>query len=238
MALADLVAQNILQIVVEQFEVQLEYAVQPENGVVVERREVLDQLRGRVGVRALGKLDVGHADHVLEQIVRVAEQRLVLADEVVVDRARPAQPVNGRPVLVEHRVPRVGHELGELGERHVVAVPQRPLGRVRPVPLDNAPAEPRLEVPRAVVPLLQLVPVRGQQPLERVPDEQELGVRVQHVGGPRGRVVAQPVQRARLVRHVGRYLRQVGPLERRRGAAGQHHQHSFPVGARDLNAMW
>lgn len=234
-ALAHFVAEDVLQVVVEQLEVELERAVQPEHGVVVQRREVLDQLRGRVGVGTLREPDVvGSAHHVPEQVVRVLDQRLVLADEVVVDGARPAQPVDRGPVLVEHRVPGVGHERGELGERHVVAVPQRPFGGVGPVPPDDPPAEPRLEVPGAVlVPLLQLVPIRGQQPLERVPDEQELCVRGQHVGRPGRRIVAQPVQRAGLVHHVRRNLRQVRRAARPR-VPGQHHEHPFPVGASHL----
>jgi len=228
--LSDFVAQNVLQIVIEQFEVGLERAVQPEYGFVAQRREVLDELRGRVGVRALRELHVRRADHVLEQVVRVLEQGLVFADEVVVDGARPAQPVDGRPVFVEHGVPGVGHELGELGERHVVAVPQRLLGGVGPVPFHDAPPESGLKVPGTVVPLFQFVPVRGQQPLERVPHEQELRVRGQHVGGAPGRVIAQPVQRARFVHHVGRDLRQVGGAV----AARQRHEHPFPIGARHL----
>lgn len=73
-ALAHFVAENVLQVVVEQLEVELERAVQPEHGVVVQRREVLDQLRGRVGVGTLREPDVvGRAHHVSEQVVRVLD---------------------------------------------------------------------------------------------------------------------------------------------------------------------
>lgn len=205
--LAHFVAKDVLQVIVEQLEVELKRAVQPEHGVVVQRCEVFDQLRRRVGVGTLWKPDVSRTHNVPEKVVRVLEQRLVFADKVVVDHARPAQPVDGRPMLVEHRVTGVGHKRGELGERYVVAVTQRLLSGVGSVPPYDAPAEPRLKVPRTVlVPLLKLVPVCGQQSLERVPDEQELGVRGQHVGRPSRRVVAQPVQRAGLVHHVRRDL--------------------------------
>lgn len=219
-----------MQVVVEQLEVELKRAVQLEHGIVVQGCEVFDQLRGCVGVGTLRESDVGRTHNVPEQVVRVLEQRLVFADEVVVDGTRPAQPVYRRPMLVEHRVTGVRHECGELGERHVVAVTQRLLGGVGSVPPYDAPPETRLEVPRTfLVPLLQLVPVRGQQPLERMPDEQELGVCGQHIGRLSRRVVAQPVQCAGLVYHVRRDLRQV--RRARLCVTRQHHEHSLPIGA-------
>jgi len=123
-ALAHFVTEDVLQVVVEQLEVELKRAVQLEHSVVVQRCEVLDKLRRRIGVGTLREPDVGRTHNVPEQVVRVLEQRLVFADEVVVDGARPAQPVYRRPMLVEHRVTGVRHECGEFGERHVVAVPQ------------------------------------------------------------------------------------------------------------------
>jgi len=149
--LAHFVAEDVLQVIVEQLEVELKRAVQPEHGVVVQRCVVFDQLRGRVGVGTFREPDVGRTHNVPEKVIRVLEQRLVFADKVVVDDARPAQPVDGRPMLVKHRVAGVGNECGELGERHVVAVSQRLLCGVGSVPPYDAPPEPRLEVPRTVL---------------------------------------------------------------------------------------
>jgi len=72
-ALAHFVAENVLQVVVEQLEVELKRAVQLEHSVVVQRCEVLDKLRGRVGVGTLRETDVGRTHNVPEQVVRVLE---------------------------------------------------------------------------------------------------------------------------------------------------------------------
>jgi hypothetical protein len=180
----------------------------------------------RVGRFAVRKRDGGRSDHV-QQGSGVLRQGLVPPYEAVVERARVAQVVHRRPVLVVAGAA-VQNVQDELPEGDVDAGLEVAVGGVRSVLLDDALAVPELKVFRVRV--FEFVAVRREQSFERVSDHDEGRVVVEAVadvavfelGEAQGGVVG--------VRERPGDVHQV----RAGGQARQHHQDALPVGAGHL----
>jgi uncharacterized protein YjlB len=198
----------------------------------------------RVGRFAVRKRDGGRSDHV-QQRSGVLRQGLVPPYETVVERARVAQVVHRRPVLVVAGTA-VQNVQDELPEGDVDAGLQVAVGGVRSVLLDDALAVPELQqFPTSRFPkhqsdnthlkvfrvrVFEFVAVRREQSFERVSDHDEGRVVVEAVadvavfelGEAQGGVVG--------VRERPGDVHQV----RAGGQARQHHQDALPVGAGHL----
>ena len=88
---------------------------------------------------------------------------------------------HGLPVLVIRAHLARNQIFREFRESHVVPFLKRHVGRIFPEILNYEFPEAGLEILGAVVVLLQFVPIRGEQPFERIPNEYEFRIIVNHV---------------------------------------------------------
>lgn len=131
------------------------------------------------------EVQLGRRPDLPQHVLSVLLQRLVLADDVVLDEARVTQFHVGRPVLV-HALRAVvalfDQVRHELGEGNAVARLRDVLHGVALAELlQDLDAVPALEVCRRRGVDDQLVPVGGDEALHGVAHEQELGVRSEFV---------------------------------------------------------
>ena len=151
-----------------------------------------------------------------QHLPRVVHQRLELAHDVVMEDAGVALLVVPLPMLVEgpvRLVLRVQHEAHELTEGDVTSVFPRLRGGVLPVALDDLPPEGLVEV--LAVARLELVLVGADQPLEGVPDEDDLEGILHDLSPLLGPEVRQLPQQVRVlaVRVVGGDLEVAGHVD-------------------------
>lgn len=172
-------------IVPEELEIELVGVVEllPELGR--ERVHVRLDERGRLGRDQRREVQRGRRSDLPQHVLGVLLQRLVLADDVVLDEARVAQLHVRRPVLVHALralVALLDQVRDELCEGDAVA---RLRDVLHGVPLaellQDLDAVPALEVGRRRRVDDQLVPVGGDEALHGVAHEQELGVRSEFV---------------------------------------------------------
>lgn len=96
---------------------------------------------------------------------------------------------------------------------------------------DNLLPKTSLEVSRTLLVFrLQLVSIGGQQPFQRMPDDDQLVVSRQHSFYFRQGIVGEPLKGTWRMRLISRYFHRIITWPFPRG----HHQNSFPVRARNL----
>lgn len=167
-------------IVPEELEIELVRVVEllPELGR--ERVHVRLDERGRLGRDQRREVQRGRRSDLPQHVLGVLLQRLVLADDVVLDEARVAQLHVRRPVLVHALralVALLDQVRDELCEGDAVAGLRDVLHGVPLAELlQDLDAVPALEVGRRRRVDDQLVPVGGDEALHGVAHEQELGV--------------------------------------------------------------
>lgn len=145
--LAEVEAQNVLQVVTEELEVALVEAVKPLDFLQRQLQEVVLQLVPGLTRPGSGDGDVRRGADELQQHSGVFVELLVFAHERVVERAGPAEVEDRLPVLVHGVVQHalLDQVMHELPERHVVPRFQVLLARVLSVLLYYVFTDPHLK---------------------------------------------------------------------------------------------
>ncbi|PWA22405.1 hypothetical protein CCH79_00016943 [Gambusia affinis] len=180
-------------------------------------------LRPRVPVLEVREGELFRSADAAQQEVGVLLQALDLPNEVVGDQTRAAELADPLPVDVHPNGSlRVQQVLNELPESDAGASIQSRLCGVGPVPGNDGPSEHGMIVE---VRIFKLVPEGRDEPLEGLPDEQNLGVGSQSLGDTGPIVAVQPPQLVAVMSCIVRNI--LSGL----GSASQNHQDPFPVGA-------